>query len=187
MDKQGLRKKLIAKRRALPDYRSADAAIARKVLSSAFFQQAEKVLCYVSLPDEVATEPMMKAAWEQGKRVAVPYSDGDCMEFFLINSLDGLHTGAFGVREPDPHSGERLTDFSHSICLVPGLAFTPDGYRIGYGKGYYDKFLKNYPFLSVGLCYNSLILEDLPTEDYDIPVDIVITDQTVFGGKYGRI
>lgn len=187
MDKAALRKKLLAERRGLTNKAALDNVIAEAVISSPFFREADTVLCYLSLPDEVATEEMIRAAWKSGKRVAVPYCDGDTMDFYCLDSFASLHKGAFGVREPHPCDCELLTDFTGSVCMVPGLAFLPDGTRLGYGKGYYDKFLKNYAFLSVGLCYNSFILEAMPTEEHDIPVDMVVTDQQIFGGYYGRI
>ncbi|MBO5495696.1 MAG: 5-formyltetrahydrofolate cyclo-ligase, partial [Eubacterium sp.] len=71
---------------------------------------------------------------------------------------------------------ERVTDFEGSLCVVPAVCYDNKGFRLGYGRGYYDRFLKNYISKSVGLCYNELLVDDLPVEEYDIPVGSVITD-----------
>ena len=188
MNKGALRKELIRKRQCVADRTRKDCAIVGNVLSLSEYREASTVLCYLSLRDEVQTEALIRAAWNDGKSVAVPCcTDDTSMVFYLIEDFDSLLTGTFGVREPDPSVHKKLTDFYGSLCIVPGLAFTKTGCRIGYGKGYYDKFLQNYAFHSVGLCYNSLILEELPIELHDISMDIVVTDKYIFGGNYGRI
>ncbi len=182
MNKQTLRTALLDKRRALTNKALMDTAITERLIASAFFQHADTLLCYLSLPDEVSTDNIILAAWNAGKRVAVPVCRGEHMDFYCITAFDELHCGSFCVREPDTQCCERLSEYTGSICIVPGLAFQKNGFRLGYGKGYYDRFLKNYAFLSVGLCYNSLVLNGLPTEPHDIPVDMVITDEQIFGG-----
>ncbi len=109
------------------------------------------------------------------------------MDFYLINSLDDLKEGTFGVREPDTSKCKKLTDYSNSLIIVPGICFDESGCRIGYGKGYYDIFLKKYPFISVGLCYNSFVLEELPANEHDENVNIIVTDKRIIkiGGKNG--
>ena len=97
------------------------------------------------------------------------------MEFYYINAMNDLKSGFFGVREPDINKCEKITDFSDSICIVPAIAYDKSGYRLGYGKGYYDRFLKNNTLISVGVCYNELIEENLPRDEYDIPVNYIIT------------
>lgn len=79
--------------------------------------------------------------------------------------------------EPNTDKCEILSDFSDSVCLVPGLAFDREGYRIGFGKGYYDRFLLNFSGLTVGMCYNKCIEDNLPRGYYDCPVDILITEK----------
>ena len=188
MNKSELRKVLMVQRRQVQDKAERDTAIAEAFLSLPEWESAQTLLCYVSLPEEVSTERLIKAAWAEKKTVAVPVTyDDNTMLFYKIDSDSVLLHGRFGVCEPDVSFCEPLTDFSGSICVVPGLAFTESGFRLGYGKGYYDKFLKNYTFLSVGLCYNSFILKALPTEEHDIPVEMVVTEEQFFGGNYERL
>ncbi|MDE6768031.1 MAG: 5-formyltetrahydrofolate cyclo-ligase, partial [Eubacterium sp.] len=101
------------------------------------------------------------------------------MKFYYINSLKDIKTGFFGVREPDTDICCEVADFNDSICIVPAIAYDKKGYRLGYGKGYYDRFLENFSFISVGLCYNELIMDVLPIGEYDIPVDYIITQDGI--------
>ena len=85
--------------------------------------------------------------------------------------------GAFSIMEPNPEVCEKYEDFSHGLCLVPGLCFDMQGFRLGFGKGYYDRFLQNFSGTSVGLCYSKCIEHTLPSGVFDRPVDAVITEK----------
>ena len=100
------------------------------------------------------------------------------MSFYVISSLDELSVGTFGVREPDRNFNKRLEDFENSIIIVPGVSFSRDGHRLGYGGGYYDRFLQNYRGKSVGLCYEDMISDSIPVQEHDIAVNILITDKS---------
>ena len=183
------RKKLKAKRNSISNKSKLDFCIAQKLFSLDEYKNADKILVFVSLFDEIDTESIINSALSSGKTVAVPYCKNKFgeMEFYLINSLDELKTGTFGVREPDIEINKKLEDFEKSIIIVPGLSFDRDGNRIGYGGGYYDRFLANYSGVSIGLCYGEMMFDSIPTDKYDIPVDIVVTDSEVFtrGGNNG--
>ena len=184
VNKKELRHQLRAERRQIHDKSLKDAVIAQRLCSHSFeaFVNAATVLCYLSLPEEIQTDVIIRRAWEQGKTVAVPLCTPEKkLEFYILDDFSQLCIGAYGIREPDPRQCRKLTDYSRSVCLVPGIAFTVDGARLGYGGGYYDKFLKNYPFFSIGLCYNSLIQQELPMEEFDISVTCVLTETQCFG------
>lgn len=189
--KSELRKEVKAQRRSIADKKSADKKIADLLFKSEFYKKADTILTYVSLPDEVETDGIINNALDSGKRVAVPYcvDDNGHMEFYLITSIDDLIEGSFGVREPDIEKCKRLDNFENSVIIVPALCFDINGYRLGYGKGYYDRFLQNYPFISVGLCYNSLVKKQVPIGEYDQRVNCIITDDKIlscfYGGKNG--
>ena len=100
------------------------------------------------------------------------------MEFRIIKSFSDLHKGFYGISEPDD-TCEKVCSFDDAVCLVPGIAFDQNGYRLGYGKGYYDRFLKNNVSVSAGLCYNNLVVNELPINDFDMKVDFIITEQEV--------
>lgn len=160
-------------RRAMADHR-----IAVRLRSLVSYRRARTVLVYVSMPIEVDTRQIIKKALSDGKRVAVPRCVPGTreMEFFLINSLDVLSPGTFGVLEPTPDPACLLTDFSHSICIVPALACDRCGYRLGYGGGYYDRFLRDYPGEKVLILYKCCLVPHLWHGRYDVPVDRIVTE-----------
>ena len=158
--------------------RSLDIEIASRFLSTWEYMSAKTVLIYVSRPDEVDTRRIIYSAFANGKKVAVPKcEEKGIMSFYLISSMDDLYEGYNKILEPDTSKCTRLANFENSICVVPGLTFDPQGYRLGFGGGYYDRFLENYKGVSAGLCYGSFVKWNLPAEDHDLPVDLLITDR----------
>ncbi|MCL2754834.1 MAG: 5-formyltetrahydrofolate cyclo-ligase [Oscillospiraceae bacterium] len=165
--KQALRKELLVKRRVIagkPAKGSKDAAIFAKVFTLPEFACSDTVLTYVALPKsgEVDTLALIRRSFELGKRVAVPVIVDEKMRFFEID-------------EAMEDIGDEITRFENTVCITPGLAFNHDGYRLGYGGGYYDRFLAANRVFAIGLCYGEL-LTALPREPHDMRVDIVITD-----------
>lgn len=155
--------------------------ICNNFLNSDTYKNAKIILCYASLNDEVDTEPIVVKALSDGKMVALPKcmnKDG-FMKYYIIHSLNDAEKGAFGIYEPVEQC-EELTDFIASVCIVPALSFDKDGYRLGYGKGFYDRFLEDYCFPSVGLCFADLIAEALPRNQFDRKVSTVITENEIF-------
>lgn len=177
-DKKALRKYIKEQRSKTENKAFLDDKICRKFLSTELYKNAKTVLAYCSLPDEINTDIIIKTALSDGKRVAVPYCIDNMgnMTFYYINSFDDLHIGSFGVREPDINECEEVIDFDGAVIVLPGLCFDENNYRLGYGKGYYDRFLKKHSLISVGLCYNNLILKKVPTDIYDKRADFVITE-----------
>ena len=155
----------------------ADAQILRRVTGLYQYRQAQMVLTYVSTPIEVDTLALIRQAWQDGKTVCVPRCrEGErLMDFYRIREMEDLERGAFGVWEPIPARCEKVTRFEDSICVVPGLGFDHFGFRLGYGKGYYDRFLSRYEGCKVGICYQECISYRLPRGRYDVPVDLLAT------------
>lgn len=162
-----------------PDFkRSLDVEIASRFLCSREYMFSKSILIYVAKNTEIETRDIICAALTLGKQVAVPKCECQgIMKFYLINSLDDLKAGFKDIMEPQTDKCTELTDFTDSLCVVPGLSFSPQGTRLGFGGGYYDRFLEKYEGTSVGLCYSSFVKWDLPYESHDIPVDILITDR----------
>lgn len=134
------------------------------------------VLLYMSLPGEPDLSMLMLRLWDRQIKTAVPRCmDGKTIEFFEIDGFDRLSAGCFGIREPDPLKCVRVNRFDNSLCIIPGLAFDPEGTRVGNGAGYYDRFLKDYGFLKIGVCYQKFLWERLPKEACDIPMDLIVT------------
>lgn len=155
-----------------------DSAILKRLRSLYQYREARTVLCYVSTPIEVDTHGIIRDAWRHGKRVAVPRCvDGTKeMQFYYINSFEDLEKRTFGVLEPIPERCEMATDFSGSVCITPALMYDLKGYRLGYGSGYYDRFLSGYPGYKIGITYKACILRFLHYGRFDIPVDMLVTE-----------
>lgn len=158
-----------------------DEGVFNRFLKLNQYASSTTILAYVSTNIEVDTRKIIERALEDGKRVAVPYCvpDTRLLEFYLIDSLDDLTPGTFGVLEPTPDPEKRLTDWEKSLCIVPGLCFDFDGYRLGFGKGYYDRFLSEYTGIRVGICYSSGVRGHLHHGRYDRTVDVLVTEKNI--------
>lgn len=140
------------------------------------YKKAEFVFIYVSYGDEAETLSLIERMIADGKRVSVPlcHKESRHMSAVLIDSINCLKKGAYGILEPDAN-GATINKEDIDLCVVPGLCFSGDGYRIGYGGGYYDRFLDGYKGFSVGLAFSECIVKKVPTEETDKKVDIVIS------------
>ena len=163
---------------------AADRAILRRLLALESYRVAGRVHTYVdSKPGEVATGALLVAAWAAGKEAAVPVVAEDRrLRHARLTALAQLERGPSGVRQPGPDHGDWLADLAGiDLVVVPGLAFDAGGGRLGFGAGYYDRFLAEVSAPKVGLVYRALLLDEVPQEDPDIAMDIVITEeQTIF-------
>ncbi len=155
-----------------------DEAILQQVRRLWQYEKNDTLLTYVSTSIEVDTHAIITQALHDGKRVAVPRCvDGTRnMDFYYIRSMEDLEPGAFGVLEPNPDKTERVTDFSRGLCIVPAFSYDWSGYRLGYGKGYYDRFLSRFEGNIIGICYGSCVQRSLPHGRYDRPVELLVTE-----------
>jgi 5-formyltetrahydrofolate cyclo-ligase len=156
-----------------------DKIIQKKVLALGEFKRAKVTAVYISLPSEVETGALIDEALAAGKRVAAPVINGKALEFYEIRSREeGLEEGPCGILQPAKGSGRPFRKEKFDMIIVPGTAFTKAGARLGRGKGFYDRYLKDMPegVTKVALAYDIQILEDLPVTPNDIPVDIVLTN-----------
>ncbi len=178
--KNDLRAKYRRLREEMPVHirKKIDAEVATQVRRLWQYQRNAVLLTYVSTPIEVDTRQIIDQALKDGKRVAVPYCVPGTrdMEFYFIGSLEELHPGSFGVLEPDPEKAEKLTDYTRGICLVPAFSYDWQGYRLGYGKGYYDRFLSRFEGNIVGICYSACVQRTLPHGRYDRQVELLATE-----------
>lgn len=179
--KQEIRAKFKKKRREIPAdvKRERDRAIRERIQSLPAYRRAVCLLCYVSLPDEVDTMILIEEALADGKMVCVPVSieETHTVDFYQINSLNDLEPGTYGVLEPVPGKAKKITWFPKpSVCIVPGLVFDEEGFRLGYGKGYYDRFLQRFRGVKIGVCYRELMVELLPHGYYDRPVNWLVNE-----------
>ena len=178
MDKKALRREIGAKKRALSaaEIEARSAILADKLYATGQYRQARSLYAYLSFNQEVRTSPIIQRAWADGKRVAVPKVVGDDMVFIWIDSFDNLAPqGAFNITEPI-ENGPVASDET-ALILMPGLAFDPQGHRVGYGGGFYDRYLAAQPHHpTVALCYDFQLYDHLDVEDHDVFVDVVITE-----------
>ncbi len=181
--KAGLREKYKQIRRTMPpDHKSAlDSHIADRVTGLWQYKQCNLLLTYVSTEIEVDTREIIRRALADGKSVAVPrcIEGTRNMRFYLINSLHELTPGTFGVLEPNPQTSQPLDLFDKSLCIVPALCYDLKGFRLGYGKGYYDRFLNGYPSTAIGIAYSSCVCRKLPHGRFDRPVELIVTENYV--------
>ncbi len=180
-----LRREAIATRRALTGLAERNRAIADRLESSPAYQRADMVLGYVSKPEEVNTHGIITRALASGRSVLVPRVRNDKdLDWVRIESVDALRAGAFGILEP---IGSAATDelSSMSVALVPGVAFDRAGYRLGWGKGFFDRFLARFPGTAIGLAFDCQFYETLPREPHDRAVDYVITETETIAAASG--
>ena len=184
LEKQRLREEHLAAREALSEQERSvlDDRITQKLLAISEYVEATTVLTYVSVSSEVSTRMFIECALRDGKTVAVPRClPGHCLEFVAITSLDQLIAAPFGLLEP-PKKLPALTEeqMNASICIVPALLVDIKGYRLGYGAGFYDRFLSTYPGKKICLAYQqNLSRTMLPHTTFDVAVDEVITESDV--------
>jgi len=186
--KKELRKEAKSYRKSLSENDRLDksSAIINNLKALKEYQKAEVILMYASLPDEVETLSLIHEFTEEGKRqVYCPVTQGDEMEFYRILSLDDLKEGNFHVLEPEPLTENclELQKDVHYCILMPGLMFDKRGNRLGYGKGYYDKYLARVPedvnLTTIALAYEAMVKDTIPAEETDWRADYVVTKNEV--------
>ena len=178
MDKKELRAYIREKKRAMTEEQicAASKKLGEMLFASEAYRSAKTSYGYLPYNQEVRTVPMLERALRDGKRVAVPKVYGDEMRFIYVTDLTRVERGYAGI--PEPVADEPIADDPTALVLMPGLAFDKKGHRIGYGGGFYDRFLAaepNHP--TIALCYGFQILPQLPTEEFDIPVDCVLYEE----------
>jgi 5-formyltetrahydrofolate cyclo-ligase len=175
MDKTALRKEIREKKRAMTpeQIEKASYALAQQFFATDYYQEAKTLYGYLPYNQEVRTEPIILQALKDGKKVAVPKVYGDTMRFICLENLEGIEKGYAGI--PEPVADAPVAEDETALVLMPGLAFDKEGHRIGYGGGFYDKFLSTEPnHPTVALCYGFQMLPKLETEEFDVPVDLVL-------------
>lgn len=177
--KEELRKQLILLRDEVDCGKSRE--FSKKISENLFnlkeFKEAEEIFCYFSKKKEISTEDIISKALQENKRVALPVCVGNNMIFRYIRGFDDLEKGSFGVYEPKNRC-EQAYSSENTLCITPALCYNAEGYRIGYGKGFYDRFFAHNRCITIGLCYEDFIRAFEPSEN-DISVDIIVTENKV--------
>ena len=177
--KSELRKEFLHKRKSI--YKEKIEPICSQITHNLFeldeFKNASQIFCYVSLPLEISTCEIIEYCFENDKKLAVPICVGDKMEFRYIGSLSDLQPGSFSVMEPKSICKVAVAD-EKTVCITPALCYNENKYRIGYGKGYYDRFFSENRCIKIGLCCEEFIC-DFKQDANDIAVDLVVTEKCV--------
>ena len=144
------------------------------------FINADTVLLYYPINNEISALPLFENCLKMGKTVAFPVcqTKTSTLIFKKVNSFDDLVPSIFGLFEPKEDC-EIVVTTEKTLGITPALAFSCDGHRLGYGKGYYDRFFMNFKGISVGFSYSQLICDKIPHDEHDIPLDMIITESEV--------
>lgn len=173
MKKEFLRKKYKEKRDNIKNKVTKDNLIYQKVINNKDILSSKTLLIYISINSEVDTIKIINY-FLNAKNIAVPKIIDNNMFFCYVTNLNDLTPGKYNI--PEPTNENIVTDFDNAICIVPGICYDKENYRIGYGKGYYDRFLSKNKIKTIGLCYKECMIEKIDNDKYDYKIDEVITD-----------
>lgn len=186
IQKNKLRAQYIEQRRNLdPAVKQArDEKICSLFMSLVSYRYADTLLMYYPTRREIDVLPIVHQALKSGKQVAFPLCNvqNHTMEFYLVNSLDDLkESGAFGTPEPKEHCVmfSKKQNAGSIVCVVPAIVYDANGYRLGYGKGFYDRYLSDCPCTKVGMVYSDFMVRQVPRGRFDLSVDVLVTEKGV--------
>lgn len=196
MTKKEIRSHIKKLRNALPQSlrNEYNKQIYHRLSSLDEFKEADMLFTYISFGSEVSTKEIINKAIQMGKKVYVPKVEDGGMNFYEIKGFEGLIRSEFGIMEPDSQEHHRyiagLSDNSKMLMLLPGLAFDKYGNRIGYGAGYYDRYLNSHSqteWVKLALAYDFQVMNQIKVNKYDIPTDYIITDKRSINCKEYKI
>lgn len=182
--KKDIRRQILEKRSEITnrEWKERSHKIFERVVEHPFFLQANAIYCYVDYSNEVETRNIISHAWKHGKKVAVPKVMGDHMNFFYIHDFSDLQRGYKGILEPKEC---HLVKDENVLIIMPGAAFDRNCNRIGYGKGFYDKYLNSHPYMkTIALAFEIQIVDSIPTDSHDICPNIIITEEKIYDGRF---
>jgi len=178
--KKDIRKSVLEIRNRITDkkWEEKSRLIYEKVVTHPFFLEADAIYCYVDYRREVGTRDIIEHAWKLSKKVATPKVNGDEMNFYYIQSFEDLQEGFKGILEPKqtyPANDENV------LVIMPGAVFDKKCNRIGYGKGYYDKYLHAHPhYKTIAIAFELQMVDKIPAEAYDICPNMIITEENTY-------
>jgi 5-formyltetrahydrofolate cyclo-ligase len=189
MGKPEIRREMAALRDSLSteEAESRSMSILNRLTRLEEYKKASLIMTYVNFRSEAGTMRLIQKALDEGKRVAVPVciTDGKVLLPCEIQSMDELVPGTWGILEPSEHARREISAEEIDLAIVPGLAFDRQLNRLGYGAGYYDRFLPKMrkDAAKVGICYEFQIVEQLPSDPFDVPMDSIVTDISLLRSK----
>jgi len=178
-EKSEIRKDILSKRVALtPSLRSSyDESIREKLLSLPELSRAKRVLLYCPIKGEPDLSPLFEKLLESGKKLVLPKVEGEDLLLLELEDTLCLSEGTFNI--PEPQHGVKIEPEMLDLAVVPGIAFDREGFRVGFGKGYYDRLLERVSAPKVGVAYSFQVLIRVPRDVWDKPVDIIVTEKEV--------
>ena len=183
-EKQALRRRILHLREALTEEEAEEKSrlICGRILMSRAYRDASCLYLYMEIRREVGMARLREQALRDGKRIAVPRVEGKQMVFCYLERPEDLVSGAYGIREPG--AGCRIAEEEDALLVLPGVAYDETGGRIGYGGGYYDRYLAGHPGHSLAApAYELQICSALPLEPFDRRVPWIITETREIGGE----
>lgn len=183
-EKDALRRRFKEWREQLspPEHTALSAALCQQVELLPAFQEPTWLLGFSPLAGEPDIRPLLQAALLNGRRVALPRCVRDTRElrFYEITSWDELTSGSYGIAEPPENPARLWQPTADALCIVPALSYDRQGYRLGYGGGYYDRFLPAFSGITLGLCPQACLQAELPRDAYDQPISVVVTEHELY-------
>lgn len=187
MNKADLRKEYIEKRKLISCKKEKSHMIFEKLTALPCLQAAKAIAVYCSLQSEADTEELISFLLKAGKEVYLPRVEGSDMNFYRISSLAELkEKGSFGICEPQADINNKLSKERLDVVIMPGVCFDKAGNRIGFGKGYYDRYLQNAPkAYKIAICFEEQIIDNaiIDSEEHDIKADIIVTDKEIYSSE----
>ncbi|SHK15538.1 5-formyltetrahydrofolate cyclo-ligase [Hathewaya proteolytica DSM 3090] len=160
--------------------KASDDYILKNLLGMEEFKEAKTVFCFVGTKEEINTYDIIEQCFNTGKTVCVPKClEPGHMEAFIINSIKDLTLGKFNIMEPKEFC-VKIEKENIDLCIVPCVSCNSKGQRLGYGGGYYDRYLKDFTGKKINICREKLMLEDIPMDENDVKMDVVVTEKNIY-------
>lgn len=178
LSKEEIRKELIEKRNKLSKefVISNSNSIKEKLISINEYINCDYIYIYMDINNEVDTTEIILDAFKDNKKVAIPKVVDNIMNFYYIENINQISIGKFGIPEP---ISNKIANDQNALIIIPGVAFDNSKHRIGYGKGFYDKYLQNKKIVKIALAFDFQVLYSIPYDEYDISPDIIITEKQI--------
>lgn len=178
MNKNELRKKYLLIRKEVQDKLDKSNSIFNKIINSEEYKTSRVIGLYKNLPSEVDTNELIDYSLKNRKIVLLPRVEGDSLVFYRVFNNSDFEKSSFGIDEPIPEPANYFSRID--LLIVPGICFDKSRNRIGFGKGYYDRFLDDKNIRTIGVCFDEQISDDIEVEEHDKKLDKVITDKRIF-------
>lgn len=188
MEKKIIRKEILNKRKSLEEnqHKIFSDNIINSILNSSHYKDAKTIMTFISFSDEVDTHDFIKKSIKIGKKIVVPITFPETKELkpSEVKDFNELELGYYDILTPKEEFIRYIDPREIDLVIVPGVAFDRSGYRVGYGGGYYDRFLSKLPnVVKIAIAFDLQIMDKVPREDFDIPVDYIFTETEIINCK----